>query len=971
MKNIRNFFSKTVKSMHKWKKTYENFKKEKIQNNLILSTTQDIWSQLIDAFSQRSVRREMYVSFLVDDSYPKKDFDAFYDHYVAVYSAEAKEEAIVKKQEKYAYVVQAKEMLKEGFDEFIYQHLEESVDDFLTNKSKEYSNRYDGFMVYLKEHKPNLIDAISEEKIKRVYEEKYKAYLKLQDKNEFWLEIKYIDEQLRKIFRWSQIGDGTFLYAWNTSENNGIEKYIKVTQSDMYKKIEPTEKMICEFLLSWWAKIWSSKKEVWNIDVHPQYPKIHAILSKSKTFVELGPGGVDKLLEYLKFYTGEDTIQKFLESKVIKLVDVNAEGYVEIKKKLNKVAEKQVSEGIEADFSNESGSAYLWDQPCYFMFGGSIGNFSFREIKWILENMKSKEPFKSTNAFITYFTAPDKSKYTPEQYGKEIQKIKAMYGDPDTSNPFFNVSAKQAMEDLIFSWFKALGIDTSTLEYVVEYEEASEYTPARIKLGARCKEDIKVYANEKRRPYEKKAGEHMRAVQSARFTEKEFKQLAKESGYDVVMQQGDNGVAVAVLQSKLWVHDRYSNTRNIVLGVVTSALILSGWLLWHNNYKDKSIKEKIVNQEKKLEIKRSIVDLEKLNKIRAVKDNIAQECIRTYDVWSLSQDEVNKEIREYLLREDISNKWLDVLYKDKNDKVVIYNFLQEFINNYFYKKMFEKGAEDISVLPFLQWHEKEFLNTLNYQGQIKEGYNAKEGVYYQIMSPMSIYNYHDKKMQWSENKDLVWWYMVKRTWNLDVWKVDKDRYEYNKRTTQNDISVIELSVSEPDADNMITIKRFIFNDNTENIIKHLNSSEHLIYVNTHQDTQGRNYSNLVIDKSTIIDFFEKNNPIFKKIWERYQTKYWEKNTDIGTNNAQNIKIMMLNDLYKNNIFGIPNISEYTDGIIDNYVKSFYEKNQKRTTFTDAVDPQNTNVRYPKQTNTIGYEKPDSKPKWFTPWIRKR
>jgi hypothetical protein len=48
-----------------------------------------------------------------------------------------------------------------------------------------------------------------------------------------------------------------------------------------------------------------------------------------------------------------------LESKVIKLVDVNAEGYVEIKKKLNKVAERQVSEGIEADFSNKFGSAYL------------------------------------------------------------------------------------------------------------------------------------------------------------------------------------------------------------------------------------------------------------------------------------------------------------------------------------------------------------------------------------------------------------------------------------------------------------------------------------------------------------------------------------------------------------------------------------------------------------------------------------
>jgi hypothetical protein len=96
-----------------------------------------------------------------------------------------------------------------------------------------------------------------------------------------------------------------------------------------------------------------------------------------------------------------------------------------------------------------------------------------------------------------------------------------------------------------------LGIDTSKLEYVVEYEEASWHSPARIKLGAKCKENIQVYGSTARRPFEKKAGEYIRAVQSARFTEEEFKQLAKESGYTIIMQQSDNGVAVAALQSKM------------------------------------------------------------------------------------------------------------------------------------------------------------------------------------------------------------------------------------------------------------------------------------------------------------------------------------------------------------------------------------------------------------------------------------
>jgi hypothetical protein len=77
--------------------------------------------------------------------------------------------------------------------------------------------------------------------------------------------------------------------------------------------------------------------------------------------------------------------------------------------------------------------------------------------------------------------------------------------------------------------------------------------------------------------------------------------------------------------------------------------------------------------------------------------------------------------------------------------------------------------------------------------------------------------------------------------------------------------VIELSVSEPDGDNMITIKRFVFNDNLEGVINVLNRSEYLVFVNTHQNTHIQEHNNLVVDKPIIISFFEKDNPIFKKI----------------------------------------------------------------------------------------------------------
>jgi hypothetical protein len=77
---------------------------------------------------------------------------------------------------------------------------------------------------------------------------------------------------------------------------------------------------------------------------------------------------------------------------------------------------------------------------------------------------------------------------------------------------------------------------------------------------------------------------------------------------------------------------------------------------------------------------------------------------------------------------------------------------------------------------------------------------------------------------------------------------------------------------------------------------------------------------------------------------------------------QDTEIAMLNDLYRNNNFGIPNISEYTDEVIDTYVKAFYEKRLKRTTFADVAIPQNTKIWHQTQANMFGNSKPDSKPK---------
>lgn len=68
------------------------------------------------------------------------------------------------------------------------------------------------------------------------------------------------------------------------------------------------------------------------------------------------------MLKYLKFFCGEylEDVKHFIKERDIKLVDVSAESYVEIKKELNKIADDQIAEGIETDFlrKNAHSAAY-------------------------------------------------------------------------------------------------------------------------------------------------------------------------------------------------------------------------------------------------------------------------------------------------------------------------------------------------------------------------------------------------------------------------------------------------------------------------------------------------------------------------------------------------------------------------------------------------------------------------------------
>lgn len=447
---------------------------------------------------------------------------------------------------------------------------------------------YDNFV----QEKSCVIDSIDQENSKKIYEKKYEENIK-EYKNEFWMDAKDIDSNLEKMFWPDNVGDGTFLYSWKIDEeNNGIVTYIKWAEAPLYNQIKPAEEMLLKFILT--------------DDTRKKYFKISDIFSKSTTFVELWSWGVNKLLQCIKEYCGKTNIsvKDFFQKKDnIKLVDINSSWFETLKTKIDEIAEKNVTEWLSTDFLkeirekfiDESGSVYKNSkQVCYFIFGGTIGNFSIKEITWILENMKSKDLFKSSYVFVTYFTAPDKEKLSESWYIQAIQRIKAMYGDfydiNDVSkiNPFANKETYEAKKNHILSWFKALGFDVSPekLRYVVDYEEKKGDIPARIKLGVKLIEPQTIITPTGK-IFTREAGECIWWLKSDRFTKQDFSNLVKTSlykwnGYAIVDQQSDKDawVSVAVLQSKLWIYKPLSITRKIVLPLLlTGSMLLSANIL--------------------------------------------------------------------------------------------------------------------------------------------------------------------------------------------------------------------------------------------------------------------------------------------------------------------------------------------------------------------------------------------------------
>ncbi len=656
---------------------------------------------LMDTLVYTWLPTKEYEMFVRDRRYQDKWFDAFFD-YFKEYS-----------QEKQMKKKIAKEEMKQYFDEMIYRYIKMYINEFL--QDKESSKTHEWCLQYFMKEKPFLLQAIEEEGMIKIYAKEYQEYLKGQKKNAFGLKLDDIERDLDRIFEKDGVGNGWFLYARENEESSGIEKYLHATENKKYKDIKPTEAGIYELLM---AK-----------DGDPRtHAKVYDLLSKSKTIVEIGPGWVDKLLETLEHFSWwEEWLSSLLSEKRVKLLDIAPEGYVSVKQNILDAIKQSKVECIEGNMLDETSSAYNnIESTSYFMFGGTIGNFSFDEIVQIFKNMRSKNALKSNSLFLTYFVAPqkpDKKKIASEEeyeqkqrrYEKEKEDLVSMYTGP-------------WQEDFILSWLEALGIPRNALKHRVEYDEATANRPARIKAGAEFTRDVEIVTPTGKK-YTKKKGEHIRAIQSARFTEEDIQSLAKKAWYTLTINADKYGTWVAVLQSTLGMHDRYRKARNIIWWVLIWSALLWGYYTTKNIVYNNQIQQERQHQQKTELKDRSIytygdmygVELKTMEEKEKFVESIVQDVIQSiqvrYGIGKIDMNDIESLVKDKLF------EWntIDNFFDGDSRYIRIVEFADEFVNQH-KNYMLQYGA-DIVPYKHLQEYEEKFKNTINVEMTYEE---AKE-----------------------------------------------------------------------------------------------------------------------------------------------------------------------------------------------------------------------------------------------------
>lgn len=547
-----------------------------------------------------------------------------------------------------------------------------------------------------------------------------------------------------------------------------------------------------------------------------------------------------------------------------------------------------------------SDNTHLW-------LGCTIGNFDSYTIEKMITNMDNNWIIKGNNIILTYFDVP--------QDEAEIKKTIAMYDNKES-------------QDFVFNGLEVLWLDPSKFLYKVAYDKGDN----SVLVEVEAKEDLVIQTEHYPKEIEVKKWQMYVIHRSKRFTEEEIKQIIKNSWGKIKEHISENGISLLVVAKKarLW----QENKKYIIpplIAVLTTVGGVKGYDVYQNKQIEKKIQQHDLEQIRKQEStykdgfynnekERLYDNLSETDKLKVI-EWMADKMYETFVIIYGDPDIKTTKMKEYLKHFLISYQWWEAIRKFlvQDDYETKKMYLSQFMNMYA-SEMFKEGIENIEVYGRLDEYKDAFINTLQYKGPLKEGYDPVTKKYYMIKAVREVWRY--QLADAAENVMLMDWYIVENTWTIDTITVDK--YMYDRTHTPNS-SVIELERSEPDEEGRITIKRFVMDLHTENGYDELNKYWHeVIFLKTDADNDIGHYNNVKVDADVVMDYFQQSYPQVSLAFAWLQL-----GDDVSSEkNIKKIKEALVLDMIKNNMLEDKNL--YDEAKIQKYLANIFVPKYKES-----------------------------------------
>lgn len=603
---------------------------------------------------------------------------------------------------------------------------------------------------------------------------------------------------------------------------NGWAKYIKVTEDGLYEKyIESPEEIIRNNL--------NIKKELEEYD----------------TVFDLWP------------WWGK-TIKHIDNKQLYRPIDVSAYVIDHIKKATNIHTEWTIGDRFTTKVFNESQGKKA------YIIGKTIPNLSDEEIIQLTQSLQPTKNGKS-KLIVSYF--PDF-----EETEDNINKLLAIYGDPNKNNPYYHEKSHKNISNFISWLFVSLWFWAQDIQQDVIYDKNTH----TIIIGIRIKKDTTIYTDQKSFTWEK--DEFIATIYSRRRSDQDVQKLLAKSGRERKQHKRDQRIAVDVFE-KL-----DPNKINNIMKRIWNALIFLSLLWWTvvslQNAFEKHEKTYFLEQ-KQQKIQKELSQTYTQEQISYFNNNIEEtkKILKTFYgiqddgylnglIWPYIM--ANPDLVEYIMQQkwsygtispintEISEYIAMVIMKDQEN----HSFLEYFGSDKLGYQKFDPYIPN--MLQTLQYYDS--IQTINWSYEI----NPNQ----EIMIPASNYSQLSPDLSWWTKKEIGSW--ISRWWKeVKVFIVSYSPAIVNNSPSYKDmIATTDKDVWPSD---MFKTTSFI-----KNFLSYRHQTKYLARQAAQYLTDELNKNNAEIDKYWTL----QRLPEFEHIIQEYvlhggKTKIYLRNPQIG------------------------------------------------------------------------------------------